>query len=47
VIGPNSRRPQSGKHTEHNLRWVVLHHIEEVARHADIIRETIDGSTGQ
>jgi hypothetical protein len=36
--------------TEHNLRWVVLHHIEEIARHAghaDIIRETIDGSTGQ
>jgi Protein of unknown function (DUF664) len=35
---------------DHNLRWVLLHHIEEVARHAghaDIIRETIDGSTGQ
>jgi uncharacterized damage-inducible protein DinB len=33
-----------------NLRYVVLHMIEEVARHAghaDIIRETIDGSTGQ
>jgi Protein of unknown function (DUF664) len=36
--------------TDHNLRWVLLHHIEEVARHAghaDIIRETIDGSTGE
>jgi hypothetical protein len=35
---------------DHNLRWVLLHHIEEVARHAghaDIIRETIDGSTGE
>jgi hypothetical protein len=35
---------------ERNLRWVLLHHIEEVARHAghaDIIRETIDGSTGE
>lgn len=35
--------------TDHNLRWVLLHHIEEVARHAghaDIIRETIDGRTG-
>jgi hypothetical protein len=35
---------------DRNLRWVLLHHIEEVARHAghaDIIRETIDGSTGQ
>jgi hypothetical protein len=32
-----------------NLRWVVLHMIEETARHAghaDIIRETIDGSRG-
>jgi Protein of unknown function (DUF664) len=34
---------------DRNLRWVLLHHVEEVARHAghaDIIRETIDGSTG-
>jgi hypothetical protein len=33
----------------HNLRWVALHMIEETARHAghaDIIRETIDGSRG-
>lgn len=32
-----------------NLRWVLLHMIEETARHAghaDIIRETIDGSRG-
>jgi uncharacterized damage-inducible protein DinB len=32
-----------------NLRWVVLHLIEETARHAghaDIIREAIDGVTG-
>jgi hypothetical protein len=31
-----------------SLRWVLLHLIEEVARHAghaDIIRETIDGAT--
>jgi hypothetical protein len=35
---------------EFNLRYVVLHMIEETARHAghaDILRETIDGSTGQ
>jgi hypothetical protein len=35
---------------DRNLRWVLLHHIEEVARHAghaDIIRETIDGAVGQ
>lgn len=33
----------------HNLRWVALHLIEETARHAghaDIIRETIDGTRG-
>jgi hypothetical protein len=32
-----------------NLRWVFLHLIEETARHAghaDIIRETLDGSRG-
>ena len=36
--------------TDRNLRWVLMHHIEEVARHAghaDIIRESIDGSTGE
>jgi hypothetical protein len=35
---------------DRNLRWVLMHHIEEVARHAghaDIIREAIDGSTGE
>jgi hypothetical protein len=55
-----SRRVMSGhgldtpcarqKDSDLNLRWVLLHHIEEVARHAghaDIIRETIDGSTGE
>jgi hypothetical protein len=33
-----------------NLRWVLLHMIEETARHAghaDIIRETLDGSRGR
>jgi len=32
-----------------NLRWVLLHLIEETARHAghaDIIRETLDGTRG-
>lgn len=39
-------RGQGGDHT---LRWILLHMIEEVARHlghADIIREALDGSTG-
>jgi hypothetical protein len=34
---------------DQNLRWVALHLIEETARHAghaDILRETIDGSRG-
>jgi uncharacterized damage-inducible protein DinB len=34
---------------EWNLRWVLLHLIEEAARHAghaDLIRESIDGSVG-
>ncbi|MFG2821392.1 DinB family protein [Kitasatospora sp. NPDC048365] len=34
--------------TEWSVRWVLLHLIEETARHgghADIIRETIDGAT--
>jgi len=33
-----------------NVRWVLLHLIEETARHAghaDIIRETLDGSRGR
>lgn len=33
-----------------NLRWIMLHMIEETARHnghADLLRENIDGSTGE
>ena len=33
-----------------NLRWIVLHMIEEYARHnghADLLRESIDGQTGE
>lgn len=33
-----------------DLRWIVLHMIEEYARHnghADLIREAVDGSTGE
>ena len=32
------------------LRWVLLHLLEETARHAghaDLIREAIDGQTGE
>ncbi|KXK58602.1 Mini-circle protein [Micromonospora rosaria] len=37
------------KRRQFNLRWVYLHMIEEYARHnghADLIRERIDGTTG-
>ena len=33
----------------HNVRWVLIHMIEEYARHAghaDLLRESIDGSVG-
>lgn len=42
-VAKDSRR--EGK----TMRWILLHMIEEVARHlghADIIRENLDGSTG-
>ena len=34
----------------HNLRWILVHLIEEYARHnghADLIRESVDGSVGE
>lgn len=40
------RRPE----VKFNLRWIVVHMIEEYARHnghADLIRESIDGQTGE
>ena len=42
-----SRKPVRGEHF--TLRWVLLHLIEETARHAghaDLLREAIDGSVG-
>ncbi len=38
-----------GRGTELDLRWLYLHMIEEYARHnghADLLRERIDGQTG-
>ena len=43
VVAKNERRPVS-------LRWILLHFIEEYARHcghADLIRESIDGVVGE
>jgi hypothetical protein len=44
--------PSHGDHPERvrNLRWIYVHMIEEYARHnghADLLRERIDGVTGQ
>ena len=39
-----SMKPVHGEHF--TLRWVLLHLIEETARHADLLREAIDGSVG-
>lgn len=39
----------AGRHGATNLRWIMLHMIEEYARHtghADLIREAIDGQSG-
>lgn len=43
--------PSRGDHPERtrDIRWIYLHMIEEYARHnghADLIRERIDGETG-
>lgn len=42
VASPNGKSP--------SLRWILVHMIEEYARHnghADLIRESVDGETGQ
>ncbi|WP_406042385.1 DinB family protein [Micromonospora sp. NBC_00898] len=47
-LGAVGRSFDTGR--EHSLRWVLNHMIDEYARHlghADIIREAIDGQTGE
>jgi len=47
-LGELCRRPDPGPPV--SLRWVLMHLLEETARHAghaDILRELIDGSTGR
>jgi uncharacterized damage-inducible protein DinB len=44
-----TRRRQSGEEQTISLRWILVHMIEEYARHcghADFLRERIDGATG-
>lgn len=46
----SQRPPSPGKRDPFSLRWILTHMIEETARHnghADILREQIDGSTGE
>jgi hypothetical protein len=43
------RRPGDERGDSPSLRWIMTHMIEEYARHnghADLLRETIDGQTG-
>jgi len=47
-LGELCRRPDPGSPV--SLRWILMHLLEETARHAghaDILRELIDGSTGR
>ena len=42
--------PAWGGQGHPSLRWVLLHMLEEYARHnghADLIRQSIDGATGE
>jgi uncharacterized damage-inducible protein DinB len=51
--GLDSLSVRESRHAEEghfSLRWIVVHMIEEYARHnghADLLRESIDGSTGE
>jgi hypothetical protein len=54
VAGPGldaaSVRKSQREGTPFSLRWILVHMIEEYARHnghADLIRESIDGQTGE
>lgn len=46
---PHGRHPGAEEDEVTDLRWIVLHMIEETARHAghlDVVRELLDGRTG-
>ncbi len=47
-LGALSEEVEDGQRI--SLRWIVCHLIEEYARHnghADLLRESIDGATGE
>ncbi len=48
--GFDARAARAGEGDRPTLRWIVLHMIEEYARHnghADLIRESVDGEVGE
>ncbi|WP_103348150.1 DinB family protein [Amycolatopsis sp. CA-128772] len=48
-LSQRARRPR-GDGSRPSLRWILVHMVEEYSRHnghADLIRESIDGSTGE
>jgi uncharacterized damage-inducible protein DinB len=48
-VSVRERRTEDGGTFHPNLRWILVHMIEEYARHAghaDLLREAIDGVTG-
>jgi uncharacterized damage-inducible protein DinB len=49
MVSLNDQAKGKERSADYNVRWVVVHMIEETARHAghaDIIREQLDGATG-
>jgi len=45
-----AKKPHHPRNGRQSLRWIVIHMIEETARHnghADLMREAIDGMTGE
>ena len=50
AAAPLEQQAARARRPETTLRWIVVHMIEETARHnghADILREMIDGVTGE
>jgi hypothetical protein len=50
--GPDHLSARRSRHTDEpfSLRWILLHMIEEYARHnghADLLRESVDGAVGE
>jgi uncharacterized damage-inducible protein DinB len=46
----SARKSRHGSEGQFSLRWIVLHMVEEYARHnghADLLRESVDGEVGE